>query len=56
MRRRRGWRQIDLAVHSELSKTHPCDIETRRREIGLEVLKRIADSLDVGLSKLLDGF
>jgi transcriptional regulator with XRE-family HTH domain len=55
LRRRRGWRQIDLAVHSELSKTHICEIETGKREIGLEALKRIADALDTSLSELLKG-
>jgi len=46
LRRKRGWRQIDLAVHSELSKTHVCEIGTGKREIGLEALKRIADALE----------
>ena len=55
LRRKRGWRQIDLAVHAELSKTHLCDIETGKREIGLEALKRIADALEVSLSGLLKG-
>ena len=55
LRRKRSWRQIDLAVHAELSKTHLCDIETGKREIGLEALKRIADALEVSLSGLLKG-
>lgn len=55
LRRKRGWRQIDLAVHAELSKTHICEIETGKREIGLEALKRIADALETSLSKLLEG-
>jgi transcriptional regulator with XRE-family HTH domain len=55
LRRKRGWRQIDLAAHADLSKTHICDLETGKREIGLEALKRIADALDVSLSKLLEG-
>jgi len=55
LRRKRGWRQIDLAVHAELSKTHICDVETGKREIGIEGLKRIADALDKTLSEILDG-
>ena len=55
LRRKRGWRQIDLAVHAELSKTHLCDIETGKREIGMEALKRIADALEISLSGLLKG-
>ena len=53
LRRKRGWRQIDLAVHAELSKTHICDVETGKREIGLEALKRVAEALDQTLSDLL---
>jgi transcriptional regulator with XRE-family HTH domain len=55
LRRARGWRQIDLAAHAELSKTHVCDLETGKREVGLDALKRIAESLDKTLSQLLDG-
>jgi transcriptional regulator with XRE-family HTH domain len=56
LRRKRGWRQIDLAVHAELSKTHICEVERGRREIGLEALKRVAEALGETLSELLDGF
>jgi transcriptional regulator with XRE-family HTH domain len=55
LRRKRGWRQIDLAVHAELSKTHICDLETGKREIGLDALKRIAEALDQTMSELLMG-
>jgi len=34
LRRQRGWRQIDLAAHAELSKTHICELEVGRREVG----------------------
>jgi DNA-binding Xre family transcriptional regulator len=49
----RGWRQIDLAVHAELSKTHICELETGKREVGLEALDRIAVALDTMPSDLL---
>jgi transcriptional regulator with XRE-family HTH domain len=55
IRRKRGWRQIDLAAHAELSKTHICDIETGKRELGIDALKRIAEAFDKTLSQLLDG-
>jgi transcriptional regulator with XRE-family HTH domain len=55
LRRRRSWRQIDLAAHADLSKTHVCDIETGKREIGLEALHRIAEALEVSMSRLLKG-
>ena len=49
----RSWRQIDLAVHSELSKTHIHDIETGKRQVGIEALERIASALDLKPSELL---
>jgi transcriptional regulator with XRE-family HTH domain len=53
MRRARGWRQIDLAAHAELSKTHICELELGKREIGLAALERIAMALDTQPSELL---
>ena len=53
LRMARGWRQIDLAVHAELSKTHICELETGKREVGLEALDRIALALDMRPSDLL---
>ena len=53
LRTERGWRQIDLAAHAELSKTHICELETGKREVGLEALDRIAVALDTRPSDLL---
>jgi transcriptional regulator with XRE-family HTH domain len=53
LRVERGWRQIDLAVHAELSKTHICELETGKREVGLEALDRIALALDTRASDVL---
>ena len=53
LRLQRSWRQIDLAVHAELSKTHICDIETGKRQVGIEALERIAMALDTKPSDLL---
>ena len=55
LRRARGWRQIDLAAHAELSKTHVCELEVGKREIGLLALERIAVALEVKPSELLKG-
>jgi transcriptional regulator with XRE-family HTH domain len=55
LRKKRGWRQIDLAAHAELSKTHICEVETGKREIGIESLKRVAESLDKTISEMLEG-
>ena len=53
LRRRRGWRQIDLAEHAQLSMTHISDLERGQREICLLTLERIAIALEVTPSELL---
>jgi transcriptional regulator with XRE-family HTH domain len=53
LRRQRGWRQIDLAAHAELSKTHICELETGKREVGIYTLERLAGALDVKISELM---
>lgn len=53
LRRERGWRQIDLAAHAELSKTHINELEAGKREIGLHALERMAEALDMKISDLM---
>ena len=53
LRRKRGWRQIDLAAHAELSKTHVCEVEVGKRELGLLALERIAEALGMKASDIL---
>ena len=53
LRRERGWRQIDLAAHAELSKTHVCELEVGKREVGIKTLERLARALDVKISELM---
>lgn len=55
LRRARGWRQIDLAAHADLSKTHVCELEVGKREVGLIALCRIAAALDIKLTDLVKG-
>ena len=53
LRRERGWRQIDLAAHAELSKTHINELEAGKREVGLRALERLAAALEVEVSDLM---
>jgi transcriptional regulator with XRE-family HTH domain len=53
LRRERGWRQIDLAAHAELSKTHVNELERGKREVGLNALERLAEALDIKISDLM---
>jgi len=53
LRKARGWRQIDLAAHSGISKNHISELEKGNREIGLINLEAIAGALDTKPSALL---
>ncbi len=53
LRRERGWRQIDLAAHAELSKTHINELEAGKREVGIKALERLAHALDTTVSELM---
>jgi transcriptional regulator with XRE-family HTH domain len=53
LRRQRGWRQIDLAAHAELSKTHICELEVGKRQVGHKTLERLARALDMKISDLM---
>ena len=55
LRKSRGWRQIDLAAHAEISKNHISELERGSREIGLRNLAAIATALDTTPDALLKG-
>lgn len=54
LREKRSWRQIDLAAHAELSKTHISELENGKREVGLKTLERLADALEVKISEIME--
>lgn len=53
LRLKRGWRQIDLAAHAEIHKTHISDIEVGRSEVCLRTIERLAEALEVTPADLL---
>lgn len=53
LRKRKGWRQIDLAAHSEIGKNHISELEQGRREICLRNLIALAEALGVTADFLL---
>jgi XRE family aerobic/anaerobic benzoate catabolism transcriptional regulator len=55
LRKRKGWRQIDLAQHSGVHEVHISDLERGTREVGLRTLLAISAALEVKLSDLLVG-
>ncbi len=53
LRTQRGWRQIDLAAHTEMSRKHIVSLELGRTDVGLSNLERLAAAFDVTPSDLL---
>lgn len=54
-RKRRGWRQIDLAEHAGVNENYISDLETGKKEVCIRMLQKIASGLGVSISKLMDG-
>lgn len=55
LRRRKGWTQVDMAVHLGINRGHLSDLEKGKREIGLLMLQVVARGLDTTMEKLLKG-
>lgn len=55
LRKKKGWRQIDLAEHSGVHEVHISDLERGAREAGLRTLHALSQALEVKLSELLKG-
>ena len=55
LRTARGWTQAMLADHAEIAREHLSELENGHKEIGAKTLQRIAQALEVNLSKFFDG-
>jgi transcriptional regulator with XRE-family HTH domain len=55
LRKKKGWRQIDLAEQSGVHEVHISDLERGSREVGLRTLHALAHALGVRMSELLKG-
>jgi transcriptional regulator with XRE-family HTH domain len=55
LRRRKGWIQVEMAVHLGINRGHLSDLEQGKREIGLLMLQVVARGLDTTMEKLLKG-
>jgi transcriptional regulator with XRE-family HTH domain len=51
-RLRRGWRQIDLAEHADISETYVSELELGRSEACLRTLHAIAKAFGLSLGEL----
>jgi len=54
LRRKKGWTQIDMAVHLDINRGHISDIELGKREPGIITLQVIARGLDTTMADLLE--
>ncbi|MDR3734289.1 MAG: helix-turn-helix transcriptional regulator [Acidobacteriaceae bacterium] len=55
LRKKRGWRQIDLAEQAGIHEVHISDLERGTREVGLRHLAALAAAFDLSLSEFLKG-
>jgi transcriptional regulator with XRE-family HTH domain len=55
LRKKRGWRQIDLAEQSGIHEVHISDLERGAREVGLRHLAALASAFEMSLSEFLKG-
>ena len=55
LRKKKGWTQIDMAVHLDMNRGHISDIERGKREAGIITLQVIARGLGTTMAQLLKG-
>jgi transcriptional regulator with XRE-family HTH domain len=55
LRRRKGWTQVEMAVHLGIDRGHLSDLEMGKREIGLLMLQVIARGFETTMADLLKG-
>ena len=54
LRKEKGYSQERFALEANIARKYMSDIENGKRNVSLDVMKRIADKLGVTLSVLLD--
>jgi transcriptional regulator with XRE-family HTH domain len=55
LRLKRGWKQIDFAVHTGLGRVYISDLENGKKEPRLRTVEIIALSFDISVSQLTKG-
>ncbi|HEV2960405.1 MAG TPA: helix-turn-helix transcriptional regulator [Candidatus Angelobacter sp.] len=55
LRKQKGMKQIDLAVHAGMGRTYISKLENGKIEPGLRALKTLADSFEMTVSQLVKG-
>ena len=55
LRKQRRWSQEDLALNANVNKNYISDLENGRRNPSLDILERIAVSMNITLEELFRG-
>lgn len=55
MRSKHGWTQQQFADMTGIGRVHVSELENGKREAGLRMLERIAETLEISVSDLLQG-
>lgn len=55
LRAKRGWTQQQLADMTGIGRVHVSELENGKREAGLRMLERLAETFEISLSELLKG-
>jgi transcriptional regulator with XRE-family HTH domain len=55
LRKKRGWRQIDLAEQAGVHENYISDLETGQKEVCLRTLQAMATAFDMKMVELLRG-
>lgn len=54
LRHERGWSQEELAARGNLHRNYIGPIERAERNVGVDVMEKVADALGVSLSMMLE--
>ena len=52
LRKERGYSQERFALEANIARKYMSDIENGKRNVSLDVIKRIADKLEISVSEL----
>jgi transcriptional regulator with XRE-family HTH domain len=55
LRESRGWTQQQLADMTGIGRVHVSELENGKREAGLRMLERLAETFEISVSDLLKG-
>jgi transcriptional regulator with XRE-family HTH domain len=55
LRESRGWTQQQLADMTEIGRVHVSELENGKREAGLRMLERLAETFEMSVEELFRG-